>query len=131
MTFDILQQHNNLISNDASCLAPTHKLYEERIISVVCSISSQGFQRFKKISSITHVEVQNDRRIHHVRFSAYSMATNWSIMAAKAQMEQVNLEEFNLKDMKSTEIWSTTVCTDTIIHKAAYFSCKTMFLSCL
>ena len=36
------------------------------------------------------------------------MATNWSIMAARAQMEQVNLEEFNLKDMKSTEDWSTT-----------------------
>ena len=31
------------------------------------------------------------------------MATNWSIMAAGAQMEQVELEEFNLKDMKSTE----------------------------
>ena len=31
------------------------------------------------------------------------MATNWSIMAARAQMEQVKLEELNLKDMKSTE----------------------------
>ena len=31
------------------------------------------------------------------------MATNWSIIAARAQMEQVNLEEFYLEDMKSTE----------------------------
>ena len=31
------------------------------------------------------------------------MATNWSIMPARSQMEQVKLEEFNLKDMKSTE----------------------------
>ena len=31
------------------------------------------------------------------------MATNWSIMAAKAQMEQVKLEKFNLKDMKFME----------------------------
>ena len=36
------------------------------------------------------------------------MATNWSIMAARAQMEQVKLEEFNLKGMKSTEYSSTT-----------------------
>ena len=33
----------------------------------------------------------------------HSMATNWSIMAARAQMELVKLEEFNLKGMKSTE----------------------------
>ena len=31
------------------------------------------------------------------------MATNWSIMEARAQMEQVKLEEFNLKDMISKE----------------------------
>ena len=31
------------------------------------------------------------------------MATNWSIMAATAEMEQVKLEEFNLKSIKSTE----------------------------
>ena len=31
------------------------------------------------------------------------MATNWSKMAAMAQMEQVKLEEFNLKGLKSTE----------------------------
>ena len=31
------------------------------------------------------------------------MATNWSIMAARAQMEQFKLEDFNLKGMKSTE----------------------------
>ena len=35
------------------------------------------------------------------------MATNWSIMAARVQMEQVKLEEFNLKGMKSTEDQST------------------------
>ena len=29
------------------------------------------------------------------------MAANWSIMAARAQMEQVKLEELNLKGMKS------------------------------
>ena len=33
----------------------------------------------------------------------HSMATNWSIMEARAQMEQVKLEEFNFKGMKSTE----------------------------
>ena len=33
----------------------------------------------------------------------HSMATNWSIMVARTQMEQVKREEFNLKDMKSTE----------------------------
>ena len=33
----------------------------------------------------------------------FSMATNWSIKAVRAQMEQVKLEEFNLKGMKSTE----------------------------
>ena len=33
----------------------------------------------------------------------HSIATNWSIIAARAQMEQVKLEEFNLKCMKSTE----------------------------
>ena len=33
----------------------------------------------------------------------HSMATNWSIMAARAQMGQVKLEEFNLKGLKSTE----------------------------
>ena len=33
----------------------------------------------------------------------YSMATNWSKMAARAQMEQVKLEEFNLNGMKSKE----------------------------
>ena len=38
----------------------------------------------------------------------HSMATNWSIMAARAQMEQVQLEEFNLKGMKSMEDQSTT-----------------------
>ena len=31
----------------------------------------------------------------------HSMATNWSIMVARAQMEQVKLEEFNFKGMKS------------------------------
>ena len=31
------------------------------------------------------------------------MATSWSIMAAKTQMEQVKLEEFNLKGMKFIE----------------------------
>ena len=31
------------------------------------------------------------------------MATNWSIMAARVQIEGVNLEEFNLKSMKFTE----------------------------
>ena len=36
------------------------------------------------------------------------MATNWSIIVARAQMEQVKLEEFNLKGMKSTEDQSTT-----------------------
>ena len=31
------------------------------------------------------------------------MVTNWSIMAAKAQMEQIKSQEFSLKNMKSTE----------------------------
>ena len=31
------------------------------------------------------------------------MATNCSIMAARAQIEQVKLEEFNLKGMKSMD----------------------------
>ena len=33
----------------------------------------------------------------------HCMTTNWSTMAAGAQMERVKLEEFNLKGMKSTE----------------------------
>ena len=33
----------------------------------------------------------------------HSMANNWSIMAAREQMEQVKLEEFNVNGMKSTE----------------------------
>ena len=33
----------------------------------------------------------------------HSMATNWSIMAARAQIEQVKLEEFNFKGIKSKE----------------------------
>ena len=36
------------------------------------------------------------------------MATNWSIMAARAQMEQIKLEKLNLKVMKSTEDQSNT-----------------------
>ena len=44
-------------------------------------------------------------------------------------MEQVKLEEFNLKGMNSTEKLVHNLCTDTITHKAAYSSCKTMFLS--
>ena len=38
----------------------------------------------------------------------HSIAANWSLMAARAQMEQVKLEEFNLMGMKSTKDWSTT-----------------------
>ena len=38
----------------------------------------------------------------------HSMATKWSIMAARAQLEHVKREEFNLKGMKSTEDQSTT-----------------------
>ena len=41
------------------------------------------------------------RRIHHVKFLTFH-DNNWSIMAARAQMEQVKLEEFNLKGTKST-----------------------------
>ena len=48
-------------------------------------------------------------------------------MTARAEMDQVQLEELNLKGMKSTEVHN--LCTDTIIHKAAYSGCKTMFLS--
>ena len=55
----------------------------------------------------------------------HSVATNWSIMAAGAQMEQVKLGEFDLKGMKLVH----NLCTDTVIHKAAYSSCKTMFFS--
>ena len=33
----------------------------------------------------------------------HSMATNWSIMAARVQMEQVMMEEFKLSGMKSME----------------------------
>ena len=36
------------------------------------------------------------------------MATNWSIIAARAQMEQVKLEDFNLKGIKPTKDQSTT-----------------------
>ena len=31
------------------------------------------------------------------------MVTNWSIMAAKVQMEQIKPQEFSLKNMKSME----------------------------
>ena len=50
-------------------------------------------------------------------------------MAARAQMEQVKLEELILKGMKSTEDYSKTYVLILIIHKAAYSTCKTMFLS--
>ena len=59
----------------------------------------------------------------------HSISTNWSIMAARTQMEQVQLEEFNFKGMKSTDDKSTTYALIQIIHKVAYSSCKTMFLS--
>ena len=36
------------------------------------------------------------------------MVTNWSIMTARAQMEQVKLQELSLKNMKSTEDYSIT-----------------------
>ena len=38
------------------------------------------------------------------------MATNWSIMAARAQMEQIKLEKFNLKGMKSMEVSPQLMC---------------------
>ena len=50
-------------------------------------------------------------------------------MAARAQMEQVQLEEFNLKDIWIHGRLVHNLYTDTIIHEAAYSSCKTMFLS--
>ena len=61
-------------------------------------------------NQITHVKanrpgtkfIHKYRKNHHVKFR-HSMARNWSIMTARAQMELVKLEEFNLKGMKSTE----------------------------
>ena len=43
-----------------------------------------------------------------MRSFRHSMATNWSIVAARAQIEQVKLEELSFKGMKSTEDQSTT-----------------------
>ena len=38
-----------------------------------------------------------------MRSFRHSMATNWSIMAPRAQMEQAKLKEFNHKGMKFTK----------------------------
>ena len=57
------------------------------------------------------------------------MVTIWSIMAARAQMEQVKLEEITLQGHEMHGKLVHNLCTDTIIHKAAYSSCKTRFLS--
>ena len=50
-------------------------------------------------------------------------------MAVKAQMEQVKPEEFNSQGHEIQGKLVHNLCTDTIIHKAAYSSSKTMFLS--
>ena len=50
-------------------------------------------------------------------------------MAARAQMEQVKLEEFNFKGKEIHGRLVNNLYADTIIHKAAYSNCKTMFLS--
>ena len=50
-------------------------------------------------------------------------------MAARAPMEQVQLEELQLQGHEIQGRSVLNLCTDTIIHKAAYSSCKTMILS--
>ena len=42
-------------------------------------------------------------------------------------MEQVKSDEFNLKRHEIHGRLPHNLCTDTIIHKAAYSSCKTIF----
>ena len=46
----------------------------------------------------------NDRLCIRVKHAMcfINIVTNWSIMTAKAQMEQVKLQELSLKNMKST-----------------------------
>ena len=53
------------------------------------------------------------------------MAANWSTMAARAQMEQTA----EIIQPQGHERLVHNLCPDTIIHKAVYSSCKTMFLS--
>ena len=59
------------------------------------------------------------------------MATNWGIMAARAQLEQVKLEELNLKSMKSTENQSTTyVLIQSFIKQLTLFVKQCSFHTC-
>ena len=59
------------------------------------------------------------------------MATNWSIIAASAQMEQVKLEEFNLNGMKSTEDQSKTyVLIQSFIKQLTLFVKQCFFHAC-
>ena len=59
------------------------------------------------------------------------MGTNWSIMAARAQMKQVKLEEFNLKGIKSTEDQLTTyVLIQSFIKQLTVVVKQCFFYSC-
>ena len=58
----------------------------------------------------------------------HSTVTNWSMMAARAQMEQVKAGRIQPQGHEIHGRLVHNLCTDTIIHKAAYSSCKTMFL---
>ena len=68
------------------------------------------------------------RRIHHVKFLAFhgnqleyngSQGANGAGSAGRIQPQGHEIHERSVHNL----------CTDTIIHKAAYSSCKTMFLS--
>ena len=64
--------------------------------------TTSNFSEYTIHVNVNVNDILNYRPIHHMNIRD-SMMTNWSIMAARAQMEQVRPQEFSLKNMKSTE----------------------------
>ena len=72
--------------------------------------------------------LRNYRRIHHVKFLVFhgnqleyngSQGENGAGSAGRIQPQGHEIHGISVHNL----------CTDTIIHKTAYSSCKTMFLS--
>ena len=63
-----------------------------------------------------------------MKFSAF-MATNWTIMAAREQMEQVKLEDLNLKGIISAEDYSTTYVLIQLFIKQLTLAVKQYFFN--
>ena len=92
----------NLIQRDTNDNTVESRVQETRPQQCPCSL-------FKVPSSAEDSTNSYSTCIGESAMSSFwhSMAINWSIKAARTQMEQVKLEEFNLKGMKSTEDQST------------------------